>query len=75
MDFNREPNNRRIQMDDMAGHTKLTAVSIFIHGANKTFYVMLAHNGRGEAILPQNVLDKLLLQAGRTDSQTRYGVR
>jgi hypothetical protein len=75
MDFNRESNNRRIQMDDQAGHTKLTAVSIFIHGAHKTFYVMLRHNARGEAFLPQNMLEKLLLQAGRTSSQTRYGVR
>jgi len=75
MDFNRESNNRSVQMDDLAGKTKLTAVSIFIHGAHKTFYVMLQHSPRGEAILPQNTLDKLLLRAGRTDSQTRYGVR
>lgn len=74
MNFGREPNNRRIQMNDLAGQTKLTAVSIFIRGEHKTFYVMLAHNGRGEAILPQNVLDKLLLQAGRVSSQERYGV-
>lgn len=74
MNFNRQPNNRQVQMDDMAGHTKLTAVSIFIHGAYKTFYVMLHHNGRGEAILPQSMLDKLLIQAGRRDSQQRYGV-
>ncbi len=62
MDFSREPNNRRIQMDDQAGHTKLTAVTLYHNGRHRVFWVMLKHNGQGEAILPMPVLDKLLTQ-------------
>jgi hypothetical protein len=62
MNFDRQPNNRQIQMDDQAGHTKLTAVTIYHNGKYREFFVMLKHNGAGEAILPVNVLDKLLTQ-------------
>jgi len=63
MDFGREPNNRRIQMDDQAGHTKLTAVTIGTAQGKKQFFVPLQHNARGEAILPMAVLDRLLSQS------------
>lgn len=70
--FNALPNNRRIQQQDQAGHTKLTAVTIG-HGTHKRqFFVMLEHDARGAAKLPISVLNKLLDKAGvrRGDTYT-----
>lgn len=57
-------NNQAIQKTDMAGKTKLTAVTIG-HGNNKQqFFVMLEHDERGAAKLPHTVLNKILSDAG-----------
>ena len=65
-------NNRRIQQADLAGKTKLTAVTIGHGGHKRQFFVMLEHDSRGAAQLPQATLDKILSQAGvrRGDTYT-----
>lgn len=66
------PENKAIQQADNAGKTKLTAVTIGHGGHKRQFFVMLEHDSRGAAKLPQAVLDKLLDQTGvrRGDTYT-----
>lgn len=52
-----------VQSKQQGGHTKLTAVSIYAHGKKHNFFAMLHHNQKGEAILPQAILDKELDKA------------
>lgn len=59
-----------IQRADNAGRVKLTAVTIFANWQRHQFFIELEHNSRGEAILPQSVLDKLLVQARVQRGQT-----
>lgn len=56
-------NNRQIQRQNQADHTKLTAVTIGHGGRKVTAFVELWHNERGEAVLPMGTLDRLLDQA------------
>lgn len=57
-------NNQQIQTRDQAGHTKLTAVTIG-HGRRKlTAFVPLLHNERGQAVLPEPVLNRMLDDVG-----------
>jgi len=63
-------NNKAIQQADNAGKTKLTAVTIGHGHYRRQFFVELVHNSKGEAILPQHVLDNLLTQAGVRRGQT-----
>ena len=63
-------NNQKVQQQDQAYHMKLTAVTIG-HGRHKSqFFAMLPHNNKGEAVLPQALLDKhldrLRVQRGQT---------
>lgn len=53
-------NSHRVQAEQQAGHTKLTAVNIYSNGRRNTFYAHLFHNERGEAILPVAILDREL---------------
>ena len=59
-----------VQAHQQAGHTKLTAVTIGHGNRRLQFFAMLHHNARGEAILPQCILnrelDKLGVQRGQT---------
>lgn len=63
---------KAIQQAELAGKTKLTAVTIGHGGHKRQFFVMLEHDSRGAAKLPQAVLDKILSQAGvrRGDTYT-----
>lgn len=55
---------KSIQRADLAGKTKLTAVTIG-HGRNRhQFFTMLQHDSRGVAKLPAEVLNNILTQAG-----------
>lgn len=65
-------NNRNIQRQDSAGHTKLTAVTIGHGGHKRQFFVMLEHDERGAAKLPMVTLDKILSESGvrRGDTYT-----
>lgn len=57
-------NNQKIQQKDQAGHTKLTAVTIG-HGRRKlTAFVPLMHNDKGQAVLPEPVLNRMLDDIG-----------
>jgi len=63
-------NIQKVQQQDQAFYTKLTAVTIG-HGRYKSqFFAMLPHNNKGEAVLPQALLDKhldrLRVQRGQT---------
>lgn len=54
-------NNQAIQREELAGKTKLTAVSVHISPSRKrTCFVMLNHDSRGRAILPSAFLDQIL---------------
>lgn len=65
-------NNRKIQQAELAGKTKLTAVTISHRGHKRQFFVMLEHDSRGAAKLPQTTLYKILSQLGvrRGDTYT-----
>jgi hypothetical protein len=53
-------NNKAIQQADLAGKTKLTAVTMG-HGNHRfQFFIPLLHDSRGKAILPSEVLNKIL---------------
>lgn len=57
-------NNQEIQKSELAGKTKLTAVSIG-HGTNKVVaFVQLAHDSHGHAKLPPEQLDQMLNSVG-----------
>ena len=54
-------NNQDIQRSDMAGKTKLTAVTVYLSPSRKrTVFVMLTHDSRGRAILPSAYLNQIL---------------
>jgi len=54
-------NGQCIQQEQQAGHTKLTAVNIYASpGRRRTFFVPLLHNDKGQAILPEATLNRLL---------------
>lgn len=55
---------KAIQKAELAGKTKLTAVTIGHAGEKKQFFVELEHDSRGAAKLPHSVLNKILNQAG-----------
>ncbi len=65
-------NNKAVQQAENAGKTKLTAVTIGHGNHRRQVFVWLEHNSKGEAILPQHILDRLLDQAGvrRGDTYT-----
>jgi hypothetical protein len=53
-------NNKTIQQAELAGKTKLTAVTIG-HGTHrKQFFAMLEHDEQGKAKLPHSTLDRAL---------------
>jgi hypothetical protein len=53
-------NNRTVQQAELAGKTKLTAVTIGHGNHRKQFFVMLEHDDQGRARLPLAELDKQL---------------
>lgn len=61
---------RDTQQHQQAGHTKMTAVVLTANGLRVQFFVPLVHNQRGEAILPQRELNRMLdamkVQRGQT---------
>ena len=59
-----------VQAQQLAGQTKLTAVSIYSNGKKYAFFVQLLHNARGQAILPQHILDREL---GKVNAR-RYSI-
>ncbi len=62
------------QQNQQAGHTKLTAVSIACRGKTHVFYLMLRHDAKGQAYLPQETMIHLLDKV-RTSSQDRVIIR
>ena len=52
-------NNREVQKAELAGKTKLTAVTMG-HSPRIQFFVVLDHDSRGHAKLPHNVLTKIM---------------
>ena len=57
-------NSQKVQQQDQAYHMKLTAVTIG-HGPRRIqFFAMLQHNDKGEAILPQDLLNRQLDKIG-----------
>ena len=70
--FGIEMNGRKIQREDQAGHTKLTAVTMG-HGRHRLqAFVYLRHDADGKAILPRATLDTMLddLHVRRGDAFT-----
>lgn len=62
-------NNQEIQRKELAGKTKLTAVSIYVSPSRKvTRFVMLAHDSRGKAILPITYMNEMLRGLRRGDT-------
>lgn len=54
-------NNRAIQKSELAGKTKLTAVTVHLSPSRKvTRFVMLQHNSEGKAILPMSYLNEIV---------------
>lgn len=53
-------NATQIQAKQQAGHTKLTAVSVYSNGRQHNTFLMLKHDEKGKAILPTDVLDRIL---------------
>lgn len=53
-------NNRRIQQQDLAGRTKLTAVTVGHGNHKRTIFIQLQHDYDGQAIMPMSSIDKLL---------------
>lgn len=54
-------NNQAVQKQDLAGKTKLTAVTVYLSPSRKaTHFVMLHHDSRGKAILPHSMLGQIL---------------
>jgi len=65
-------NGRKIQREDQAGHTKLTAVTMG-HGRHRLqAFVYLKHDADGKAVLPRATLDTMLddLHVRRGDAFT-----
>lgn len=63
-------NNKTVQQQDLAGKTKLTAVSIG-HGTHRhQFFAMLPHDEQGKAKLPHMALDQVLSGLRRGDTFT-----
>ena len=59
-------NSQKIQAKDQAGHTKLTLVTMG-HGRRKlTAFVPLMHNEKGQAVLPEAVMNRMLDDIGCT---------
>lgn len=52
--------NREIQRKELAGKTKLTAITIGHRDRRLQIFCMLWHNADGEAVLPMEVLNKAL---------------
>ena len=65
-------NNQLIQKAELAGKTKLTAVTIGHGNHFRQFFVMLEHDSRGAAKLPPAVLEKILaeMRVRRGDTYT-----
>lgn len=57
-------NNQLIQKAELAGKTKLTAVTIGYGGFKYQFFAMLKHDSKGRAVLPAETLYKILSQRG-----------
>lgn len=54
-------NNQQVQKNDLAGRTKLTAVTVYTSPRKSvTSFVMLVHNSEGRAIIPVSQLDQIL---------------
>lgn len=62
------------QQVQQAGHTKLTAVTIECRGKSRTFWLMLRHDEKGQAFLPQETMLRLIDQC-RESNQDRYIIR
>ena len=66
------PGIQQIQQQDLAGKTKLTAVSIYSNGRTHQAFVMCKHDSNGKAILPESTLLGLAanfrLRSGQTFS-------
>lgn len=58
-------NNQLTQKTELAGKTKLTAVTIG-HGHDRSqFFAMLLHDSQGRAILPSQLLNQHLIRVRR----------
>ena len=53
-------NNKAIQQAELAGKTKLTAVTIGHGNHRHQFFIPLRHDSQGKAILPSEVLNQVL---------------
>ena len=51
---------QKIQKQELAGKTKLTAVTIGHGGRRLQFFATLQHDSKGNAILPEATLNKAL---------------
>ena len=62
------PTSRAIQQADLAGKTKLTAVTMGHGNHRHQFFVWLRHDSQGKAILPSDLLNRVLggLRRGTT---------
>jgi hypothetical protein len=57
-------NNQKIQQSELAGKTKLTAVTIR-HGRHRLqFFSMVEHDSRGKAVLSQDMMNQALDRLG-----------
>lgn len=48
------------QAQQQAGHTKLTAVSVYSNGRQRNIFMMLEHDENGKAVLPEGALNRIL---------------
>ena len=63
-------NNQDIQKKELAGKTKLTAVTLGHGNHRQQFFIPLTHDSRGHAILPVEVLNSALSGLRRGDTFT-----
>jgi len=64
-------NIQATQKDELAGKTKLTAVTVHLSPSKTaTRFLMLTHDSRGKAILPVSFLDQIVRE-GNTNTKYR----
>jgi hypothetical protein len=61
---------RRIQAEQQAGHTKLTAVTLTATGRFKVFFVHLRYDEKGAARIPDPMLQRMLRQLNVARGET-----
>lgn len=63
-----------IQAEQMAGHTKLTAVSVYSNGCRTAAFMPMKHDAQGRAVMHEDQLNALLTKVNCTMRGQTYSV-